>query len=974
MPATRRFHLHVYISALFVGLLLAFSAALITMQYFKTREMLLSAASETFEHVENQIRQAISDRYSDATLLADFYSRLGLINDPTLAPRELRVAIMAQFFQSLPHISAIYVGRDNGDFFLGRPFIPGSAIAEELGAPVTAKYLFWRIERTASGEVDSRYLFYDDTLRLLEDRPISGETYDPRGRPWFTDAIKTGDTIVTSPYRFFTTHEVGTTFARRGTDGHTVAAVDLTLASFSDLLHSLRPTKSSQLVIFDSQRRIVADAALAGAAADQAAVRPDLATIADANRPVLAELVGSDIRPSAQTLSMRSGKGEWDGFLAKLGGSGPPLYLAVAVPQAELLAGASKIRSQSLLMTVVSMVPAIGLALACSRLASRPLQALTREAAEIRELKFGRPMEIRSFVSEIDLLATSIATMKSTIQRFLALGAVLAGEHNFDQLLQRLLSETMSLASARGGILYLAEPSGILKCAISEFNGQPLDPTPPDLDPKLDSDHPVVRAIAGKGASYMLRSDTLSCYPALARFDQLAALAVPLRNRQGELVGAVTLLHGADAIEDAEEEEVLALVGALSGTAAAAIDSQRLILEQKRLLEAIIQLVAGAIDRKSPYTGGHCQRVPELTKMIARAAEEATEEPFRDFKLTEEEWEELHVAAWLHDCGKVTTPEYVIDKATKLETICDRIHEIRMRFEVVKREATVACWQEIADGAQREPRLAELKTHLDVLDEEFAFIATCNVGGEFMAPDKIERLHQIARRTWTRTLDDRIGISRDELLRKERSAAMPPPILEPLLADKPEHVFERQPRDRLEPDNPWGFKVDVPNHLYNRGELYNLSIGRGTLTAEDRFKINEHMIETIRMLSHLPLPRHLSRVVEIAGGHHEKMDGTGYPRRLRREDMSLPARMMAIADIFEALTAVDRPYKNAKTLSESLGIMASMRDDAHIDPDLFDLFLSARVYQTYAERYLEPSQIDAIDPECYRRRETAVAS
>lgn len=179
-------------------------------------------------------------------------------------------------------------------------------------------------------------------------------------------------------------------------------------------------------------------------------------------------------------------------------------------------------------------------------------------------------------------------------------------------------------------------------------------------------------------------------------------------------------------------------------------------------------------------------------------------------------------------------------------------------------------------------------------------IATCNVGGEFMAPDKIERLHQIAHRTWTRTLDDRIGISRDELLRKERSAAMPPPILESLLADKPEHVFERQPCDRLEPDNPWGFKVDVPNHLYNRGELYNLSIGRGTLTAEDRFKINEHMIETIRMLSHLPLPRHLSRVVEIAGGHHEKMDGTGYPRRLRREDMSLPARMMAIADIFEA--------------------------------------------------------------------------
>src|SRR6202012_3113784 len=167
----------------------------------------------------------------------------------------------------------------------------------------------------------------------------------------------------------------------------------------------------------------------------------------------------------------------------------------------------------------------------------------------------------------------------------------------------------------------------------------------------------------------------------------------------------------------------------------------------------------------------------------------------------------------------------------------------------------------------------------------------------------------------------------------------PLPTQEPLHADRPEHIFPRREADKLGADNPWGVKVQVPEHLYNRGELYNLAIGRGTLTAEDRFKINEHMIETIKMLSRLPLPRHLSNVVEIAGGHHEKMDGTGYPRRLTRDEMSWPARMVAVADIFEALTAVDRPYKSGKTLSQSLAIMARMCNENHIDPDVFRLFV-----------------------------------
>ena len=230
-----------------------------------------------------------------------------------------------------------------------------------------------------------------------------------------------------------------------------------------------------------------------------------------------------------------------------------------------------------------------------------------------------------------------------------------------------------------------------------------------------------------------------------------------------------------------------------------------------------------------------------------------------------------------------------------------------------------------------------------------------------MADADQERLRNIAARTWTRTLDDRLGVSWEENQRQARTPAPELPVQEPLLADKPEHLFERPDSELIAPDNPWGFKLDVPTYKHNRGELYNLGIARGTLTAEERYIINNHIVQTIRMLDHLPFPKHLANVAEIAGGHHEKMDGSGYPKRLTREEMSLPARMMAIADIFEALTAVDRPYKKGKTLSEALGIMAGMCRGAHIDPQLFGLFLCTGIPQAYAKRYLRPEQIDAVD-------------
>ena len=384
--------------------------------------------------------------------------------------------------------------------------------------------------------------------------------------------------------------------------------------------------------------------------------------------------------------------------------------------------------------------------------------------------------------------------------------------------------------------------------------------------------------------------------------------------------------------------------------------------EIERLFTAITELIAGTIDAKSPYTGGHCKRVPEVARMLATAAHASTEGPFADFRMaSEDQWQEFNVAAWLHDCGKLTTPEYVVDKATKLETITNRIHEIRMRFEVLLRDAQIEAYRKRLSGDADDAVLqAQLEEKQRQIADDFAFVAECNIGGEFMADEKIDRLERIAALTWTRHLDDRLGISQDEATLKNRQPAPTLPVVEHVLADKPEHIIPRTNPDPFD-GNTHGFNMTVPENQYNLGELYNLGIRKGTLSTEDRFKINEHIIQTILMLKRLPFPDNMKHVPDIAGSHHETMIGTGYPRGLKKEEMSIPARIMAIADIFEALTAADRPYKKPKTVSDALRIMSLMRNDQHIDADLFDLFLQSGVYRTYAEQFLDPAQIDAVD-------------
>ncbi len=967
----RRYSLHVHISVLFTFLLLITGVVLGIFNYRQTTQIIYSSSAELFNRIEEDVQRDLLNTYQP---IRHLLSLLALQEHNQGTDHFQRMALLPSFAQALrdnPKLASLFLGYDDGDFFMVRP-LRTQALKDKFDAPKNAAYQVWSIDRVGESaqneSAQSESAYFDADLNLISRRQNLKERYDPRNRSWFASALSRKEQITTAPYVFFSTGNVGTTLAR-ATGEHGVIAADLTLDDLSATLAKHKITPSTEVVLYDSNGN-----AIAYPDASRLIVHSEKAQLAKARdlNPVLAALLDHD--PKTPLRGIRLAQRDWVVSRSHLIEGGPQgLELALVVPEDELLADAHRIRWQGALVTLAILLLCLPLGWLSSRIIIRPLRSLVQEAEAIRRFDFSQPRSGHSPILEIDQLATSMARMKETISSFLTITSSLFAQNRFETLLERVLEETVKISGAQGGLIYLVdadtgslEPKGLIldnhTRELAPFHLTSYPPAADDLPDWLDgpaNGGPSSTRSLGFDQAGALRDVFLSLDS-----PRVHLAATGLHNRQGQTLGVLVLLQRDTGHVDDKAmltPERIAFVEAVSGAAALCIESQRLLESQKKLLNAFIQLIAGAIDAKSPYTGGHCQRVPELTLMLARAAADSDEPAFATYQPSDEQWEELHIAAWLHDCGKVTTPEYVVDKATKLETLYDRIHEIRTRFEVLKRDAWISYWQGVAGGGD-EAQLGALRDELlATLDDEFAFVARSNLGGEAMAEADLERLAQIGMRTWTRTLDNRLGVSWEENQRQSRTPAPALPVSEPLLADKPEHLFERGPKDSMPIDNPWGFRLNEPTWKFNRGELYNLGITRGTLTTEERYIINNHMVQTIMMLSHLPFPPHLANVTEIAGGHHEKMDGTGYPKRLRREEMSLPARMMAIADIFEALTAVDRPYKRGKTLSQALGIMVGMVNGAHIDKALFALFVRSGVHLDYAQRFLQPEQIDDVD-------------
>ena len=964
MPkAIHRLPLHVLITLLFGSLLLLSGFVLGVFHYRQASQIIYDSSAQLSSQIQKAVEQDLHNTFMPIRRLLQL-----LAQAPATQGRDLdqRLPLLRAFGQALrdnPKLDSLYIGYPDGDFFMVRP-LRDARIRALMDAPDGARFQVWSIERDGQ-RVASQYRFYDDALSILSREPRTAEGYDPRERSWFLAAQENRRLITTEPYVFYSSRQVGTTLAL-GLSDQTVLAADLTLADLSATLARHSVTSDTQLVLYDSQGRAVAYPGSAPAVYETSnelvparRISPGLAALFD--------------MPTLLQGRLRLAGRDWLVSRSRIAEGGPQgLNLAILVPEDQLLKDAYRVRWQSALITLGVTLLGMLLAWLASRVVVLPLRSLARSAEAIGRFDFSQTGNDHSPVLEIDQLARVMHRMRTNLASFLEINASLAAETRYEALLERVLRETLGIGGADAGLLYLRdtdsgrlEPHGWL---LRDSHDAPIRggllaypntaSAPIWLRQPADGGESLLIALGYEQAGDLRElMERLDCR-------QLQLLCVGLHNRQGDTLGVLLLLNritGAEGDPSLLQPSRIAFVEAVSGAAALSIESQRLLDHQKRLLEAFIQVIAGAIDAKSPYTGGHCQRVPELTLMLARAAAASHEPPFVNYRPTPEDWEALHIAAWLHDCGKVTTPEYVVDKSTKLETLYNRIHEIRTRFEVLKRDVWIAYWRGMAGGGEPAALAGERDRALAELDNDFAFVAQCNLGSESMAEENLQRLRRIASRRWLRTLDDRLGLSWEEAQRNANRPAPALPVEEPLLADRPEHLIERPDVERIDPDNPWGFQMRVPEYKFNLGELYCLSVRHGTLTEEERYLIKHHIVQTLVMLSHLPFPPHLKEVPDMAGSHHERMDGNGYPRRLTAEQLSLPARMMAIADIFEALTAVDRPYKRGKTLSESLMLMANMCRNGHIDPDLFGLFVRSDLPRQYGERFLAPEQIEAVD-------------
>ncbi len=517
---------------------------------------------------------------------------------------------------------------------------------------------------------------------------------------------------------------------------------------------------------------------------------------------------------------------------------------------------------------------------------------------------------------------TAAEDLGQRLEQLNAIGASLSAERDINRLLEAILTAAKAITRADGGTLYRVTEERTLRFEIMRTSslkfylggstGNPIPFYPIQLYKDGKPNHSMVAAYAALTGKTVNIADAYTAdgfdFTGTRAFDNKTGyrsksfLTVPMRNHEREIIGVLQLINA----QDPESGEIVAfsasdqrLAESLASQAAIALTNRMLINQLEQLFESFIKLINNAIDEKSPYTGGHCQRVPVLTMLLAEAVNATSEGPLAAFQMGDKDRYELKIAGLLHDCGKVTTPVHVVDKATKLETIFDRVHLIDTRFEVLKRDAQIASLR--AGGDEK-----RLRERLRQLDDDREFLQACNVGSERMRDEDIERVRRIAQYRWRDLSGQEVNFLSDD-------------------------------------------------------EVKNLTVRAGTLTEEERKIINHHIVATIRMLEALPWPRHLRNVPEYAGGHHERMDGKGYPKGLTREQMSVQARCMGIADIFEALTAKDRPYKKGKTLSESLEILGRMKLNGHIDPDLFDIFVRRKVYRRYAEMFLDKEQIDDVE-------------
>lgn len=935
-------------------------------------------ADQASLQLESLVKQSASLVRVRASAQGHMFAENGALNPSAMVPG---------FLDSLgaePDTYSHFFALENNEFLQVINVLGDERTQAALKAPTGTTYAVRRITMNKYGQRTDAYEFLAADKTVLGTRMFPASLV-PTQRPWYIGAKSQQQVFVTEPYVFASTGELGLTVAAPLRDEAGVLATDISLRSLEGFLARIKLPPNGAIAVQNRQGKVLA---FHGNGLQFAGVKiaplSEPISLASAYLSVLKQDVQST--SGVQVLGTNAARYVVN-YKAVQPIQGMQLRITVWAPVSDFTASFKQAERDVVTMALLALLVLAPLALLGSRHIAKALTAMASDSERLKRLDFSQePHRADTILYEVQALGDAQTVMHTAIQsrteelktsqeklaRLVDNGIKLSREQNRDLLLRHVLFGARNIAQCAAATLFLKTEHNTL--AFAQRTSE--DPLPSFEIPLFNSEgqpnnHFVVVNVSNTNKPVIVDdvyAETRFDMSGTKKFSEesgfrtISMLAVPLSPREGEVIGVIQLLNALDPKTGEVipfPPDLIGFVEALAAQSAVAIENQNLIAAQRQMMDALIKLIAGAIDAKSPYTGGHCERVPELGLMLAEAATAQAEGPLASFKFeTEDEWREFRIGAWLHDCGKVTTPEYVVDKACKLETIYNRIHEVRMRFEVLLRDARISQLEALATGADAHEAQASFDARRAQLLDDFAFVAECNIGGEFMAPEKMERLQHIAQQTWLRHFDDRAGLAHEELKRHTDTPAALPTV-EQLLSDKAHHIIPRVSRAVLDPK--WRFKVNVPEHQYNYGEVYNLRVSRGTLTEEERFKINEHVMQSLMMLEQLPLPKNMRRVPEYAGTHHETLIGTGYPRKLGADELSVPMRIMAIADIFEALTASDRPYKKAKTLSESIKILSFFKKDKHIDGDLFDLFLTSGVYLRYAEKYLLPEQIDEVD-------------
>lgn len=1017
----------------------------ISLQYFFSTDMATESTLSVYQKTAASTRDylsAVDSRAAAATRILSQFTRFVGDTGITEDSRQL----FAEAMNRNPLFYAIYIGFQNGDFYELINLDADPTVREQMQAKPEDRWVAIRV--VGEGEQRLRrfnYLDADFNIRLSREHKTD---YDPRKRPWFTDA-KLGEVNKTDPYLFQHLQAPGETYSTVVPDNQAVLALDITLSSLSGFLNTQDLSEDSEIYLYQETGELIASNQTVKQA-ESLPPAPELElseeekqlidsieyltvsnetdwppiNFAASGQPYgyavdilnyISEMTGIPIRYvnglNWNEMGQMFLSNELDVLQpvffqenrALLGNLTEPF---LQVPYGVITAkGSEKITQIEQLFgkkvaiptgwsladnleenfpqieiirvdNVRAMFNAVREGKADAAIDTAPILNYTAAQFFIEDVDIHQPLDFgeASMPTQLHFMVNkSLAGLTEVFNK--AMDAL--GPDHLQALTDKWLDSRSSVSRQLGAVPY-SELMRMAQQDVSDdlqtvsLNGEEhFVYLTPFGETKGKQDYfaiaTPVDTVLAPGLEKVKTSIMLTMLAVLLLVPISWLLASPIVRPIRQLADDSEKItqRRYDDVQQVSSRivEVGDLAGSMTNMSAAI---QRHEKAQEELLDAFIKVIAQAIDDKSPHTAGHCERVPELAFMIAKEAERSDYGPFKDFAFKNaEEWREFQVAAWLHDCGKITTPEHIIDKGTKLETIYNRIHEVRMRFEVLWRDAEIDYLIQLAQPGANQAELEQRKNDKQQqLRDDFAFIANANVGGEFISEEDVAKLHELAETTWLRYFDDQLGLSSGEMSRLQ-TESRPLPATEKLLVDRPEHLIERQHSTDYDPK--FGIKMEVPKYLYNLGELHNLAISRGTLSAEDRFKINEHMISTIKMLESLPFPEELKRVPRYASTHHETMKGTGYPRKLTGDQLSMPERIMVLADIYEALTAADRPYKKAKPVSVALDILYSMVQNDHIDVEVFELFLRSGVYIQYAQRFLPAKQIDEVDISKYLR-------